>query len=136
MVSDEKDRLGDKLRDAERGREDQYFAERDRKLLEQMRQTKTKQEDVEETIRPAVPMRCPKCGGRLQQARLHDVRVETCPSCSGVVGQERARRAGPPGRRRLDRALAAARVRQAAVNRQLGSRRSKSRRPQLFDRRP
>jgi len=84
MVSDEKDRLGDKLRDAERGREDQYFAERDRKLLEQMRQTKTKQEDVEETIRPAVPMRCPKCGGRLQQARLHDVRVETCPSCSGV----------------------------------------------------
>ena len=34
MAADEKDRLGDKLRDVERAREDLYFAERDRQLLQ------------------------------------------------------------------------------------------------------
>ncbi|HEY8516975.1 MAG TPA: hypothetical protein VIS07_15810 [Candidatus Binatia bacterium] len=33
----EKDRLGDKLRDLEHAREDLYFAERDRQLIEQLR---------------------------------------------------------------------------------------------------
>lgn len=32
-----KDRLGDKLRDLEHAREDQFFAKRDRELIEQMR---------------------------------------------------------------------------------------------------
>ena len=36
-MADEKDRYGDKLRDVERGREDSYFAERDRELLEKIR---------------------------------------------------------------------------------------------------
>jgi hypothetical protein len=33
----EKDRLGDKLRDLEHAREDLYFAERDRQLIEKLR---------------------------------------------------------------------------------------------------
>ncbi|MEW6270484.1 MAG: hypothetical protein AB1689_14430 [Thermodesulfobacteriota bacterium] len=33
----EKDRLGDKLRDLEHAREDLYFAERDRRLIENLR---------------------------------------------------------------------------------------------------
>ncbi len=33
----EKDRLGDKLRDLEHAREDLYFAERDRELIEKLR---------------------------------------------------------------------------------------------------
>ena len=36
-IKDEKDRFGDKLKDVERGREDSYFAQRDRELLEKMR---------------------------------------------------------------------------------------------------
>ena len=40
MAVEEKDRLGDKLRDAERAREDQYFAERDRQLIDRLRQSK------------------------------------------------------------------------------------------------
>lgn len=32
-----KDRLGDKLRDLEKAREDQFFAKRDRELIEQLR---------------------------------------------------------------------------------------------------
>lgn len=37
MANEQKDRFGDKLRDAEKGREDEYFARRDRELLEKMR---------------------------------------------------------------------------------------------------
>ena len=37
MGNDQKDRLGDKLRDLEKAREDDYFARRDRELLEKMR---------------------------------------------------------------------------------------------------
>ena len=37
MANQEKDRLGDKLRDLERGREEDYFARKDRELLEKMK---------------------------------------------------------------------------------------------------
>jgi hypothetical protein len=33
-----KDRLGDKLRDAEKAREDQYFAKRDKELLQKLKE--------------------------------------------------------------------------------------------------
>ena len=58
MVVDEKDRLGDKLRDVERAREDLYFAERDRKLLEQLRQAKAG--ETEATLKELTRSRCPK----------------------------------------------------------------------------
>ena len=32
-----KDRLGDKLRDAEKAREDQYFAQRDKEILDRLK---------------------------------------------------------------------------------------------------
>jgi hypothetical protein len=82
MVVDEKDRLGNKLRDAERAREDQYFAERDRKLVEELRRAQG--EEVEKTLKEAAHMRCPKCGTRLQQHTHHGVTVEECPSCHGM----------------------------------------------------
>lgn len=46
MGDEQKDRLGDKLRDVERGREDDYFKRRDRELLEKMR--REEKEDDEE----------------------------------------------------------------------------------------
>jgi len=82
MADNEKDRLGDKLRDAERAREDQYFAERDRKLVDQMRQHKGQGEEPAQ--RDATRMRCPKCGEPLVRQAMHGVRVEECPGCRGV----------------------------------------------------
>jgi hypothetical protein len=38
--NDEKDRYGDKLRDLERAREDKYYADRDKELIEKMRREK------------------------------------------------------------------------------------------------
>jgi hypothetical protein len=37
MAANDKDRLGDKLHDVEKAREDIYFAERDRELMEKLR---------------------------------------------------------------------------------------------------
>jgi len=74
---DEKDRLGDKLRDAERAREDQYFAERDRKLVEELRAKEGPATD-------AAAMRCPKDGALLEQHSHHGVTVEECPACHGM----------------------------------------------------
>src|SRR5262245_57449045 len=79
---DEKDRLGNKLRDAERGQEDEYFARRDRELLEKLRGTK--EEDIEDTLRRVALMRCPKCGVSLDARRMHGVSVEHCPKCDGI----------------------------------------------------
>ncbi len=81
MASD-KDRLGNKLREAERGREDQYFAERDRKLIEQLRDAKGGESET--VLKQAALMRCPKCGAKLESHTLHGVSVDECPSCHGV----------------------------------------------------
>ena len=88
---DEKDRLGDKLRDVERAREDQYFAERDRKLVADLQRAKGEigANAASETGQTA----CPKCATTLQR-HVHDgVTVEECPSCHGMWldhGQQQA----------------------------------------------
>jgi ribosomal protein L37AE/L43A len=86
MAPTEKDRLGEKLREVERGREDQYFAERDRKLIEERRRLREHavSSEVEAEIRQAALMRCPKCGQKLVQRRLHGVTVDSCPACQGM----------------------------------------------------
>lgn len=79
MAADEKDRLGNKLRDAERAREDQYFAERDRKLVEDLHHAKDAAAGT-----TAGHMRCPKDGTSLEQHSHHGVTVEECASCHGM----------------------------------------------------
>lgn len=44
-VRENKDRLGDKLRDAEKAREDQYFAKRDKELLQKLKERMDKEQD-------------------------------------------------------------------------------------------
>ena len=39
-ANDQKDRYGDKLRDLERAREDKYYSDRDKELIEKMRREK------------------------------------------------------------------------------------------------
>lgn len=81
-MADEKDRFGDKLREAERGREDQYFAERDREALAKLKGGK---EDVlEESQRASALGRCPKDGQPLHSRKLHGVAVEECSRCNGM----------------------------------------------------
>jgi len=82
MSEGEKDRFGDKLHEAERGRENEFFADRDRKLLEKLK-AKAGVQEVE-AVRELTHMRCPQCGERLV-ARSHlDVKREECPKHHGM----------------------------------------------------
>ncbi len=78
----EKDSFGDKLRDKERGEEDQHFAKRDRELLDKMR-TVTQPAD-ESRAQQIAQGQCPKCGKQLERGRIDDIVLEKCASCNGV----------------------------------------------------
>jgi ribosomal protein L37AE/L43A len=78
----EKDSFGDKLRDKERGEEEQHFAKRDRELLDKMR-ARTEAAD-EMTAREQARGRCPKCGNQLESRRVDDIVLEECASCRGI----------------------------------------------------
>ena len=82
MKDDEKNRLGDKLREKERAEEHRFFAERDKELLERLRQ-KMSGAELEE-LRASARDRCPKCGARLAPVVHHDVTVEECPADHGM----------------------------------------------------
>jgi len=79
---DEKDKLGTKLRDKEKAEEDRYFAQRDRELLEKLKQEKAAVEEA--ALSQQARMRCPKCGTKLTAIEHHGVTVEECPSCQGM----------------------------------------------------
>jgi hypothetical protein len=82
MAREDKDRFGEKLKDVERAREDQYFAERDRELLAKLRGAKG--DEGEAVLKEAAQMRCPKCGVRLRQRTIHEIDVDECPDCHGI----------------------------------------------------
>ena len=79
---EEKDRLGQFLDKKERAEENRFFAERDRELLERLRQKKAEEE--EELFRDLIHMRCPRCGERLGQREVHTVTIDECPGCQGI----------------------------------------------------
>lgn len=82
MSDGEKDRFGDKLRDAGKAREDRFFAERDRQLLEKLKSKSGAQD--EEAVRELVQARCPRCGDRLATATRLDVEIDECPKGHGL----------------------------------------------------
>ena len=67
MAEQDRDRYGDKMKEVERGKEEDYFARRDRELLEKMRE------------RAAAP-RCPTCSSLMQQTVDSPA---VCPQCCG-----------------------------------------------------
>ena len=72
---EDKDRLGDKLRDKGKAAEDLYIAEQERKRLERLKQA------ASEASRHGV---CPRDGSRLVSAGQRGVTVEACPTCQGI----------------------------------------------------
>ena len=64
------------------GKEENRFYQINRELLEKRRD----ELDAEENVgsRPSNYGLCPKCGHRLDSKELMKIKVEHCPSCSGV----------------------------------------------------
>jgi ssDNA-binding Zn-finger/Zn-ribbon topoisomerase 1 len=94
----EKDRLGDKLHDKEKGEEDRYFARRDRELIQKMKQAPATPEEA--AGQQPAQLRCPKCEEELTPAQYQQVTADGCPVCQGpglnrqqqetMAGQENA----------------------------------------------
>lgn len=68
----EKDRWGEKLRDAEKAREDKYFADRDRELLAKLRGAETES------------LTCPRCREPLEDRTEGALRAHACRLGHGV----------------------------------------------------
>jgi uncharacterized protein len=81
-MSEEKDRYGDKLREVERAREDKYFADRDRELVDKLHQQIDSTADP--STGPDARGHCPKCGQGLEQVKHLGVLVDECPACHGM----------------------------------------------------
>jgi uncharacterized protein with PIN domain len=77
-MADEKDRFGDTMRLVERAKEDIYFAERDRELIEKLRGQLRKVDKKGEALR------CPKCPGRLESYTFQGFMLDRCSECGGV----------------------------------------------------
>ena len=80
MANDEKDRFGDKLRDAERAREDSYFAQQDQRLIAEARRAQGQAHAASGTAGP----RCPTCDVALRHSHVHGVESHACPRCQGM----------------------------------------------------
>ena len=70
-MADEKDRLGSKLRDVEKAREDQWARQHDAELLELMRKR------LSETA-------CPQCKQFLVPKTDHGIAMHSCPQGHGA----------------------------------------------------
>jgi hypothetical protein len=76
-MSDEKDRLGDKLREREKAEEDRYFDEQSRKQLERLREARA-------TSAATGTAKCPRCGTPLQIRQVKGIGVDSCPKDCGI----------------------------------------------------
>lgn len=79
-MDDEKDRFGEKIRLLERAREDVYFSERDRELIEKMKarlQRVERAEDKKDRV-------CPQCSVKLESYLFMEIVLDRCSNCEGV----------------------------------------------------
>jgi hypothetical protein len=78
----ESDPFGDKLKDKERGEEEQYFAKRERALLEKLRGGNEAARETAARENTGGP--CPKCAGPFSTTPLDTPAREPCSDCRGA----------------------------------------------------
>ncbi len=81
------------MEEHDRKREDEWFRQNERKLLEEARLAREKRErertakEAEETrrrLKEAHFMKCPKCGHDLKTEDLDGIEIDRCSFCEGV----------------------------------------------------
>ena len=77
-MEDEKDRFGDKLRNVEKAREDQWAHEEDRKLIEKQRAKMAQHKQA------GAALNCPQCGKALAAGACGGVAMMACPDDHGA----------------------------------------------------
>ena len=76
-MENQKDRFGETMRLVERAKEDMFFAEKDREVLEKLRAQLRKVDRAE-------ILRCLKCPGKLESYIFHGIALDRCQECGGV----------------------------------------------------
>ena len=77
-MADEKDRFGDTMRLLERAKEDIFFAERDRELIDKLRA------QLQKVDKQGEALRCPKCPGHLESYTFQGFMLDRCRECGGL----------------------------------------------------
>ena len=77
-MESQKDRFGETMRLVEKAKEDIFFAERERELLDKLR-AQLRKVDKAETV-----LSCPKCSGKLESYAFHEIVLDRCHECGGV----------------------------------------------------
>ena len=72
-----------------RAREEGWFAQNERKLIEAARQRRAdaeraRQSAESDALRAAHWLKCPKCGHDMTTERIEDIAVERCSGCEGI----------------------------------------------------
>jgi hypothetical protein len=78
IVMDDKDRFGETMKLMERAKEDIYFAERDRELIEKLKG------QLEKVNKTGSNLRCPRCPGLLETYRFQGFILDRCHDCGGI----------------------------------------------------
>jgi len=77
-MEDAKDRLGNRLKEKQKGEEDKYFAAKEREAIKRL---KVRQGlDVVQDARG----HCPRCGAKLTATKVYGVEVLQCPADCGT----------------------------------------------------
>jgi len=77
-MADEKDRFGETMKLVERAKEDIYFAERDRELIEKLK------EQLQKVDKQELKIHCPKCPGLLESYTFQGFALDRCKNCAGI----------------------------------------------------
>src|SRR5262249_20310966 len=78
VMANEKDRFGETMKLVERAKEDIYIAERDRELIEKLKQ------QLKKVVKESSQIRCPKCRGDLENYTFQGFALDRCQSCGGI----------------------------------------------------
>lgn len=62
--------------------EDEYFVKLDAELIKAQRAKLD--EDRAKAERASHYMRCPKCGGQLEEVEFHHMKIDRCQDCGGI----------------------------------------------------
>ena len=83
-MADEKDRFGDKIKDLEKAREDQWASQRDRELLENLRRKQAELKNAMSAATETMGALCPRCHLQLVKGEKAGVTMMACPSDEGA----------------------------------------------------
>ena len=74
--------MSDAFDERRRGLEEEYFHRKNKEAVEKLREKMKVAEEAKAA--GTSTMKCPRCGGDLQESKLDEVSIDMCEKCGGV----------------------------------------------------